>query len=64
MKPNWTRELPTVSGWYWCQDHIVKVDIEAKYALEAGSQFWYPLEFYTANHAEWSGPLMPPEREQ
>lgn len=58
---NWSKTLPTKSGWYWRKtqcgvEEVVFVDcgLRVRVVADAGSRD-------LGEHYEWSGPLEPPQ---
>lgn len=61
----WTKEKPTVSGFYWWRDTafdimatIVAVDVENRASIIIGSE---NVVDFTKVDGEWAGPIQEPE---
>ncbi len=71
---NWTKEKPTVEGWYWYAEgdykpEIIKVTVmniqdgsKVYYMLISGSDSIYEYDEFSG--VEWYGPIEPPKHDK
>lgn len=61
----WTRNKPTVAGWYWWRDdsksmpHAILVWSTSDNTLQAKGGFWTTSQDVARMDGEWLGPLSP-----
>jgi len=64
---NWTKDMPTVPGWYWVKNShfgkgIVNVFFKKKEIWLHSDESDYPLRLSVySDNTEWAGPLEPPK---
>lgn len=57
----WTSEKPSVPGWYWWRDNIVRVVYIGEYP--PGNLYIMGYHNLRVAKGEWAGPLTEPEEE-